>query len=138
MKGSNLLKLLNIIKRNSKFIWISLSLFLISVVFYYFKSYHDYNKIIVSENDTCILSCFGIGIIIISILTICLLFKVDFLSKKIDKYTEYMNDFKNLLFNLQSEIEEVEDENVKLHRTTQLMIMNLSKKLGVSDNEKKL
>lgn len=83
-----------------------------------------------TSSDCFILSVLGISIVTISILVIYLVFKVKSLSITLD-------ETKLLILNLREDLEDIEDSNVNLHRTTQLMIMNLSKKLGVGVDEKK-
>lgn len=118
------------IKNDKIVLWVSLSIFLIASVIYYFNIYFKNNEIIFSKSDSLILIILGSSIIATSIVLIFLIFKVMNLN-------EVVNETKKLILNLKEEISDIEDNDIALHRTTQLMIMNLSKKLGVDGNSDK-
>ena len=123
---------MNIIRKlsgNKIILCIILSVFLICSVIYYFNIYFKSNQIVFTESDKFILIILGASIIIASTL-------VTYFSFKINKLSTILEDTRLLISNLQNDLAEIEDDNVNLHRTTQLMIMNLSRKLGVRTNEK--
>ena len=123
---------MNIIRKlsgNKIILCIILSVFLICSVIYYFNIYFKSNQIVFTESDKFILIILGTSIIIASTL-------VTYFSFKINKLSTILEDTRLLISNLQNDLAEIEDDNVNLHRTTQLMIMNLSRKLGVRTNEK--
>lgn len=116
------------LNNNKILLWVILSVFLICSVLYYFNSYFVDSEIVFTKSDSFILTILGTSILTISILVIYLVFKVRSLNNTI-------NETRILILSLQEDLENIEDGNVNLHRTTQLMIMNLSKKLGVGINE---
>jgi cell division protein FtsL len=63
-------------------------------------------------------------VIIVSVLSVYFAFKIRRMNRT-------LNEVRNLIEELQDDLADVEDGNVKLHRSTQIMIMNICQKLGV-------
>ena len=132
----------NKIAKNKIFLWIILSVFLICMVGYYAEMYISTNQIVFTSSDVSMLIILGSAILVISILVIYLVFKVNKINTQLNIVTEKLLESNSLILDLKNDIIEFqdilideEDNNVKQHRTTQLILMNLSKKLGVWSDE---
>lgn len=112
------------IKDNKILLWVLLSVFMILSVIYYFDIYLTTNQIVFSSTDSLIVVAIGFTILLASMVLIYLVAKINSLEKNI-------SDIKDLIY-------DVEDNDIEMQRTTQLIFMNLSEKLGVGFDEKKL
>ena len=89
------------------------------------------NQILFTKSDSIILFLLGTSIIFSSISLI-------YLSIRLNKAILLLKDTINLVKELQDSLEDMEDNNININRTTQLMIMDFSRKLGVDISEKRL
>ena len=112
------------IKDNKILLWVLLSVFMILSVIYYFDIYLTTNQIVFSSTDGLIVVAIGFTILLASMVLIYLVAKINSLEKNI-------SDIKDLIC-------DVEDNDIEMQRTTQLIFMNLSGKLGVGFDEEKL
>lgn len=113
------------------FLWIALSVFLIVSILYYSVRYMIEKQILFTFADLFNVVFFGTAVVIAAILIIYLIFKTNNLQKIVMNNSECMRDCKQLLIQLQDDLIDLEDNEAKGHREIQLMIMELSRKLGV-------
>lgn len=102
---------------------IVLSVLIIASIIYYSYCYIINNNLIFTESDRFILLLFGVGtlvVCIVLIIVLCLLVRI-----------------RNNLKEIVDTMVDIEDNNAKLHRETEEIIMKLAKDLGVMNHPKK-
>lgn len=113
----------NNVNMNKNMLWFLITFFVIISIIYFAKCYIYDSGLVFTSEDEAILIVFSISVLFIAITLIYLILRT--------------NKLENVVIDLFRNIVSIEDNLVNVHRNTQNMIMNLSKKFGVGDFEKK-